>query len=83
MWTRVCAQKQPYLREVMHSGNDQKTIILFKVKVLGKLLQMLLILFILQNGVSALIIASQEGHYEVADLLIEQGANVNLQDEVG
>ena len=57
--------------------------ILFKVKVLGKLLQMLRILFILQNGVSALIIASQEGHYEVADLLIEQGANVNLQDEVG
>ena len=67
----------------MHSGNDQKTIILFKVKVLGKLLQMLRILFILQNGVSALIVASQEGHYEVADLLIEQGANVNLQDEVG
>ena len=67
----------------MHSGNDQKTMILFKVKVLGKLLQMLQILFILQNGVSALIIASQEGHYEVADLLIEQGANVNLQDEVG
>jgi len=64
----------------MHSGNDQKTMILFKVKVLGKLLR---IIFILQNGVSALIIASQEGHYEVADLLIEQGANVNLQDEVG
>ena len=64
----------------MHSGNDQKTMILFKVKVLGKLLR---IIFILQNGVSELIIASQEGHYEVADLLIEQGANVNLQDEVG
>ena len=64
----------------MHCGNDQKTMILFKVKVLGKLLR---IIFILQNGVSALIIASQEGHYEVADLLIEQGANVNLQDEVG
>ena len=64
----------------MHSGNDQKTMILFKVKVLGKLLR---IIFILQNGVSALIIASQEGHYEVADLLIEQGANVNFQDEVG
>ena len=64
----------------MRSGNDQKTMILFKVKVLGKLLR---IIFILQNGVSALIVASQEGHYEVADLLIEQGANVNLQDEVG
>ena len=64
----------------MHSCNDQKTMILFKVKVLGKLLW---IIFILQNGVSALIIASEEGHYEVADLLIEQGANVNLQDKVG
>lgn len=52
------------------------------VKVLGKLLQMLRILFILQNGVSALIIASQEGHYEVAEFLVEQGANVNLEDEV-
>ena len=43
---------------------------------------MLWILFILQNGVTALIIASQEGHYEVAEILIQQGANVNLQDEV-
>ena len=69
-----------YSREVILSGNDQKTRILFKI--LGNLLQMLQTIFILQNGVSPLIIASQEGHYEVAEFLIEQGANVNLQDEV-
>ena len=36
----------------------------------------------MQDGWSPLMSASQHGHREVATLLIEQGANLNLQNKV-
>ena len=38
--------------------------------------------FVLQDGVSPLIIASLNGHLETAQLLIEAGANVNHTEKV-
>ena len=35
-----------------------------------------------QDGVSSLMWASQNGHVEVVDKLIQQGARVDLQDNV-
>ena len=40
------------------------------------------VLFILQNGWSPLMTASQQGHHEIVQVLIEQGANINSQNEV-
>ena len=37
----------------------------------------------LQNGASPLFIASQEGHSEVVDVLVKNGANVNQPKNVG
>jgi uncharacterized protein len=37
----------------------------------------------LKNGYTALIIAAAEGHTKVVKMLIDKGANVNLQDNEG
>ena len=37
----------------------------------------------MQDGVSALMLASQEGHEQVADVLLRGGASPQLQLEVG
>ena len=36
-----------------------------------------------QNGVTALNLASQEGHVTVVRILLDKGADVNLCDKVG
>ena len=38
--------------------------------------------FVLQDGVTPLVIASQEGHLEIVESLIEAGANVNHTTKV-
>ena len=38
--------------------------------------------FVLQNGVTPLVIASQDGHLEIVKSLIEAGANVNHTKKV-
>ena len=35
-----------------------------------------------QEGISALLLAAEEGHVDVMKVLIEKGADVNTQDEV-
>ena len=35
-----------------------------------------------QNGMSSLIVASQNGHVEVVDKLVQHGARVDLQTQV-
>ena len=40
------------------------------------------VLSMLQNGWSPLMTASERGHHEIAKVLIEQGANINSQNEV-
>ena len=39
--------------------------------------------FFYQTGWSSLTLASQNGHVEVVDKLLQHGARVDLQDEVG
>ncbi len=36
-----------------------------------------------QDGPTALILASRYGHREIAQLLVDRGADVNTQDKVG
>ena len=36
----------------------------------------------LQNGESPLMVASSGGHYEIVKLLLDKGAEVNLQNKV-
>ena len=40
------------------------------------------VLCTLQDGWSALMTASQHGHYEIVKVLIERGANINSQNKV-
>ena len=40
------------------------------------------ILSVLQNGATALLVAAQEGHEHTAAILVEGGAQVNLQRNV-
>ena len=40
------------------------------------------VLSILQDGWSPLMIASENGYHEIVKVLIEQGANINSQNEV-
>ena len=42
-----------------------------------------MMIFVLQDGWSPLMTASDEGHLDVEKTLIEAGANVNDTDEVG
>ena len=42
-----------------------------------------IVLSTLQDGWSALMTASEHGHHKIARLLIERGANLNCQNEVG
>ena len=35
-----------------------------------------------QNGVTALYVASENGHVEVVNILLQNGAHVHVQDEV-
>ena len=39
--------------------------------------------FTIQNGVTSLMLASQNGHVEVVEKLLQHGARVDLQNEVG
>ena len=43
---------------------------------------MVMMIFVLQNGWTALMTASDEGHLDVVKTLIEAGAEVNDTDEV-
>ena len=47
------------------------------------LINMWVVLFTLQDGASPVSVASQEGHKEVVQMLIEHGAHINSQDKVG
>ena len=42
-----------------------------------------MMIFVLQDGVSSLMTASNKGHLDVVKTLIEAGANVNHTDKVG
>ena len=42
-----------------------------------------MMIFLLQNGCSPLMIASDEGHLDVVKTLLEAGANVNHTNKVG
>ena len=46
------------------------------------LLSIICSLFYIQDGTTALFIASQEGHTSVADVLLRHGADPNLADHV-
>ena len=37
---------------------------------------------VLQDGRTALMVAAQDGHREVVELLLQHGADVNAEDEV-
>ena len=39
-------------------------------------------IYVIQNGETALHIACSEGHMEVIHLLLQNGSDVNLQDQV-
>ena len=43
---------------------------------------MLVVLSTLQDGASPLAVASQDGHREIVQMLIDHGANVNSQQKV-
>ena len=47
------------------------------------LINMWVVLSTLQDGASPLAVASQEGHQQIVQLLIEHGAHINSQDKVG
>ena len=47
------------------------------------LINMWVVLSTLQDGASPLAAASQEGHQQIVQLLIEHGAHINSQDKVG
>ena len=44
---------------------------------------LVMMIFVLQDGASPLILASDEGHLDVVKALIEAGANVNHTSKVG
>ena len=46
------------------------------------LINMLIVLSTLQNGGTSLAVASQNGHHEIVQMLIDCGANVNSQQKV-
>ena len=60
-----------------------KIIILFRVKAIPELFYVLTIMdSAVQDGETALQRASREGHQKVVELLLEAGANPDLQDKV-
>ena len=43
----------------------------------------IVVLFTLQDGASPVMVASQNGHPKIVQMLIEHGAHINSQEKVG
>ena len=55
---------------------------MFKIFTLV-LICIIFILFLLQEGRTALSLASYKGHSDTVRILVQRGANTDVQDEVG